>query len=395
MTPHPPHLSSIAPSRIGVGLVLLLLLALLVLVWRAFPVSLAGSTSAARSPEAIAAAAATLTPPPGFSVAPYATGLGEARAMVLTPRGDIILSSPPDRVLLVRADANGDGKADGVETLIGGLDNVSGLLLDDGFLYLAEEGEVSRVPFDIEMGGVGGGRETLVADMPHGKGHWTRTINKGPDGFFYVSVGSSCNACLERNKWRASLIRFMPGETPTVFASGLRNMVGFDWQPGTGDLYGVDNGRDWLGDDYPPDEVNRIVEGGFYGFPYLNGDNEQDPDFGQRGGDRIKTALPPALELEAHLAPISLRFLRHAEGAAPGEIALVAEHGSWNRSTKTGYRLVALKWRDGKISEEPFLTGFLTQGKVSGRPVDIVEAPDGTIFVSDDFAGAIWRVARK
>jgi glucose/arabinose dehydrogenase len=391
MRSEPPHRKLVTRGWGAFALAVVALL-LLVLAWRWFPVSVAFPPSSARSADETTAVVATLKPPAGTSVNAYASGLGDARVMVLTPKGDIILSSPPSRVLLVKADKNGDGRADGVETLIDGLHNVSGLFLDGDLLYVAEDARVFRVPFDVEAARVNGSPETVVPDLPPGGMHWTRTIKKGPDGFFYVSIGASCNVCIEKNPWRAGIIRFKPGEKPSLFASGLRNTVGFDWQPGTNDLYGVDNGRDWLGDNFPPEDVNRIVEGGFYGWPYLNGDNVPDPDFGKEGGDRAAKAIPPAYKLPAHVAPLSILFLRHAKAASLANTALVAEHGSWNRAQKVGYQVVALNWRDGAISEAPFLTGFLKGGEVSGRPVDIVEAADGTIFVSDDFGGMIWRV---
>jgi glucose/arabinose dehydrogenase len=370
----------------------IVVVALLVLGWHWLPVSIAVPPSEARSPGETDGIASQLKPPQGFTVNAYATGLGDARSMALTPRGDIILSSPPARVLLIKADKDGDGRADGVVTLIDGLHNVTGLTLDGDQLYVAEDGRVLRAGFDAEAGRVTGSLETVLADLPPGGMHWSRTIKKGPDGFFYVSIGASCNVCIESNPWRAAIIRFKPGEKPELFASGLRNTVGFDWQPGTGDLYGVDNGRDWLGDDFPPEDVNRIVEGGFYGWPYLHGDNVPDPDYGQQAGDRAKTAIAPAYKLPAHVAPLSILFLRHAEAPSLAATALVAEHGSWNRSRKDGYQVVALTWRDGAISQTPFLTGFLKDGEVLGRPVDLAEAPDGTVFVSDDFGGVIWRV---
>jgi glucose/arabinose dehydrogenase len=378
-------------TRGRVALVLMLLLAaLLYLAWRAMPINIALPPKGARSADEMTHVAVTLKPPAGYTVDAYATGLGHARTMALTPKGDIILTVPPDRLLLVKADGDGDGQSDGVSTLLDGLHNASGLFLDGDQLYVAEDARVLRVGFDAEAGRITGPAETVLS-LPGGGMHWTRTIKKAPDGFFYVSIGSDCNACIETDAWRATMIRFKPGEEPALYASGLRNTVGFDWQPGTGDLYGVDNGRDWLGDNFPPEKVNRLIEGGFYGWPYLNGDNVPDPDLGAEVGERSKTAIAPAYELPAHVAPLSILFLRHAPGLA-GE-ALVAEHGSWNRAAKDGYQVVALTWRDGGIGEAPFLTGFLKDGDVSGRPVDIVEAPDGTIFISDDFGGVIWRVA--
>lgn len=262
-------------------LVLAALALVLFYIWHSFPVSFAVPPFSARSAEEVKAIAAWLTPPQGFTVNAYAIGLGEARVMVLTPRGDIILSSLPSKVLLVKKDSSGNGRSDGIETLLDGLHNPSGLFLDGDQLYIAEETRILRVDFDAATRKMTGAPETVLPDLPHGADHFTRTIKKGPDGYFYVAIGSSCNVCVEKNPWRAAMIRFKPGEPPQLFASGLRNTVGFDWQPGTGDLYGVDNWRDWLGDELPPEEVNHIAEGGFYGWPYLYGDNQPDPDFGK------------------------------------------------------------------------------------------------------------------
>lgn len=391
MTSHSSWPRSIATGRAALALLLLAAL-LLYLGWRALPISIALPPKEAGSPDDVARVAAALTSPAGTAVNAYATGLGPARMMALTPMGDILLTVPPNRLLLIKADRDGDGRTDGVTTLLDDLRNASGIALDGDRLYIAVNGRVLRVPFDAEARRVTGAAET-VARLPAGGMHWTRTIKKGPDGFFYVSIGADCNVCIEKEPWRAAMIRFKPGEAPALYATGLRNSVGFDWQPGTGELFGVDNGRDWLGDRFPPEEVNRIVEGGFYGWPYFNGDNVPDPDYGKDAGDRVKTAIMPVYKLPAHVAPLSILFLRHAWAPSFAGVALVAEHGSWNRSVKDGYQVVALTWRDGSVvSEAPFLTGFFKDGVVSGRPVDIAEAPDGTIFISDDFSGAIWRV---
>jgi mono/diheme cytochrome c family protein len=192
------------------------------------------------------------------------------------------------------------------------------------------------------------------------------------------------------------MLRFArDGSTPQVFARGLRNSVGFDWQPGTGDLYATDNGRDLLGDDEPPCELNRVVEGGDYGWPVANGNRRLDPDFGAGSEARAAASLPPAHPFGAHNAPLGIVFLRsQQQRAAYRGRALVALHGSWNRTRKDGYKVVSLSWTDdGSIREADFLTGFLSDEDVIGRPVDVAEAADGTIFVSDDYAGAIYRVA--
>lgn len=334
-----------------------------------------------------------LSAAPGFSVRLYASGLGEARQMAMTRTGDILVSSPGSKVLLVKADRNGDGAAEGVYTLIDDLHNVHGLALDGSWLYVAESESIFRIRYDAARGSVAGPKEPILR-LPGGGGHWTRTIKKGPDGWFYVSVGSSCDACIEERPWRAAMIRFRAGQEPQLYASGLRDTVGFDWQPGTDDLYGVDHGRDLLGDDFPPDELNRIVQGGFYGWPYLNGANTADPVYGEHEDSRLNAAIPPAFAFAGRAGPMSIRFLQHADATAYEDAALVAQHGKSNRSR--GYRVVSLHWSaDGVISEKPFLTGFEKGDEVIGRPTDIVEGADGKIYVADDYAGAIWRVVRE
>ncbi|MEZ5926554.1 MAG: PQQ-dependent sugar dehydrogenase [Hyphomicrobiaceae bacterium] len=357
-------------------------------------VALAASLSiGAADPAAGAPDPAGFEVPPGYRVSIFAEGLGKARLMQLTPEGDVLLTVPPEKVLRLRADRDGDGRSDGTETLLDGLRRVHGILLDGSTLYLAEETRILSAAYDGAAGRISAEPEVVLDGLPGGGGHWTRTIKKGPDGMLYVTAGSSCNVCEERQPFRAMMLRFLPGEAPEVVATGLRNTVGFDWQPGSGDLYGVDNGRDWLGDDFPPCELNRITQGGFYGWPYFNGENRPDPDVGDRADAASQTPLAPAHGFGAHTAPLSIRFLRHQKDATLNGSALVAQHGSWNRSTLAGYQVVRLTWLDeAKISEVPFMTGFRDGGRVLGRPVDVIEAPDGMILVSDDKAGVIWRV---
>jgi glucose/arabinose dehydrogenase len=170
--------------------------------------------------------------------------------------------------------------------------------------------------------------------------------------------------------------------------------VGFDWQPSTGKLYATDNGRDMLGDNFPPCELNELTKGGFYGFPIANGDRVPDPDFGAGQEQRIEGSIPPAHPFKAHNAPLGMNFVQGA--GLPDSMrgaALVALHGSWNRTRKDGYKVVSLHWSDsGAIEERDFLTGFLVDEDVSGRPADVLQGPDGAIYVSDDYAGAIWKI---
>ncbi|MDJ0853277.1 MAG: PQQ-dependent sugar dehydrogenase [Myxococcota bacterium] len=332
----------------------------------------------------------------GLSVSLYADGLRNARFLRFTPSGHLLVSQPRSgRVVLLLADADGNGRPDGRRVLLSDLNRPHGLDLHDGWLYVGETNAVGRVRFDDASGTTQGRFERVVRGIPGGGNHWTRTVRIGPDGWLYVSIGSTCNVCEEEDPRRASLVRYRPdGSGEEIYATGLRNTVGFDWHPETGDLYGTDNGRDLLGDDYPPCELNRIVRGGFYGWPYANGDNDPDPDLGAGREDRIAKALPPAHAFRAHNAPLGITFVRGREAPpAYRGAALVALHGSWNRTRKDGYKVVSLHWTaGGHIEERDFLVGFLEDEDVIGRPVDVAEGPDGAFYVSDDYAGAIYRV---
>lgn len=337
-----------------------------------------------------------LSVPTGFVVELWASGLPNARFLRFTSAGDLLVSTPRSgRVLLVERDANGDGRPDGVRPLLEGLDRPHGIDLHDGWLYVGETGAIARVRFDPLSRTIRGPLERVVTGLPAGGNHWTRTVRFGPDGWMYVSVGSSCNVCVESDPRRAAILRFQPdGSDGEIYATGLRNAVGLDWQPETGALYATDNGRDLLGDDFPPCELNRIVKGGFYGWPVANGDRVADPDLGAGQAARIATSIPPVHSFRAHNAPLGMAFLRGSRWpAAYRGAALVALHGSWNRTHKDGYRVVSLHWGpEGIIEERPFLTGLLRGDDVIGRPVDVAEGPDEAIYVSDDYAGAIYRV---
>jgi len=334
----------------------------------------------------------------GRSVSVWAV-IPKARWLHRTEPGDLLVSVPAEgRIVLAARDADGDGAADGVRTVIDGLNRPHGLALHDGWLYVGETDAVGRVRFDVTTGLVSGRFERVVTGLPGGGNHWTRTVRFGPEGWLYVSIGSSCNVCEEEDPRRAAMLRFRPdGSGGETYASGLRNAVGFDWRPGTGELYATDNGRDLLGDDFPPCELNRLVRGGFYGWPYAHGARVPDPDLGAGHDAEISTSIPPAHGFRAHTAPLGITFLRHQpEGSAWRGAALVALHGSWNRTRKDGYAVVSLHWRpDGTIEEREFLTGFLTGEQVIGRPVDVEEAPDGAFYVSDDYAGAVYRVTAE
>ena len=345
--------------------------------------------------------------PEGFELSLWAENVRGARVLRFTPTGDLIVSSPvQNSILLLERDNDGDGRSDGQRVLLEDLAHPYGVDLHDGKLYVGETGALGRVDFDPGLpsssGGPSGARlmgsfERIVSDLPPGGNHWTRSVRAGPDGWIYVHVGSSCNVCIEDDiTRRAALLRFRPdGSGEESFATGLRNSVGFDWQPATGKLYATDNGRDLLGDDFPPCELNELVEGGFYGFPIANGDRVPDPDFGEGQEQRIAASIPPAHDFNAHNAPLGINFVND-DDPLPSSMrgaALVALHGSWNRTRKDGYKVVSLHWgEDGTVEERDFLTGFLVDEDVSGRPADVLQGPDGAIYVSDDYAGVIWKV---
>lgn len=333
--------------------------------------------------------------PDGFRIGLFATDIPHARMMRVTATGDLLVSSMREgNVYLLHRDEDGDGKSDGRTLLFFGLNVPHGLALHDGYLYVAETNRILRARFNPETR-IAGSLELVFDGLPADGNHRTRTIDFGPDGMLYVTIGSSCNVCIEKEPYRASMVRMTAnGENPEIFASGLRNTVGFDWQPGSGTLYGTDNGRDLLGDDTPHCELNRIEEGAHYGWPYAYDDQVPDPDFGKGNEDKVKASRPLAHGLGAHVAPLGIKFLDPALAPEGYEdAALVALHGSWNRSKLSGYKVVAVHIsEDGDIEEEDFLTGFEKDEDVIGRPVDIAQGPDGAIYVSDDYAGVIYRI---
>jgi glucose/arabinose dehydrogenase len=345
-----------------------------------------------------ATVAERLRVPQGFSIGQYFSGLPNARFLRPTEAGDLLVSVPrTGSVHLLGRDADGDGRADADRILLEGLEKPHGLDLHQGWLYVAEGNAIGRIRFDPDTRQTRGAYQRVLTGLPEKGNHWTRTLRVGPDGWLYLTIGSSCNVCEEKDPRRAAMLRLRPdGSGLESYATGLRNAVGFDWRPATGELFATDNGRDLLGDEFPPCELNRITPGGFYGWPYANGDNVPDPDFGPGHEAQVARALPPVHGFRAHNAPLGIVFLRHqpADGAYH-DAALVALHGSWNRTRKDGYKVVSLHWNaDGKIEERDFAVGFERDGDVIGRPVDVAEGPDGAIYVSDDYAGVIYRMTR-
>ena len=244
----------------------------------------------------------------GYEVSLFAAGIKDARVLRVTDGNHVLVASPgTGRVLILYSDEDDDGRSDGNDVVLEGLNGPNGIDLFNGFLYVAEEDRVGRIGFDGRQ--TSGTYEVLVKDLPGGGNHWKKTLRIGPDGLMYVAVGSSCNVCEEKDRRRGTLLQYQPdGSDETVFATGLRNSAGFDWSPSDGQLYATDNGRDLLGDEFPPCELNLVVDGGFYGWPYANGARIPDPDLGNDKQALIANSIPPVFDFPAHNAPLGIVF---------------------------------------------------------------------------------------
>ena len=331
---------------------------------------------------------------PGFKIEVYAGNVPGARSMTLSPSGILFVGTRDGEVYAV-VDKNRDNKADEVITIAQGLNMPNGVAFRDNSLYVAEVSRVLR--FDnIESRLKNPPRPVVVNDsFPKETHHGWKFIRFGPDGMLYVPVGAPCNVCEKEDKRYGSIMRMKPdGSGLEIFAKGIRNTVGFDWDPLTKELWFTDNGRDMLGDDIPPDELNHAPRTGMhFGFPYLHGKEITDPDYsGERNPEEF---TPPAMELGPHVASLGMRF--YTGDMFPKEYRnhiFIAEHGSWNRSTPIGYRVTLVRLEGGRAAKyEVFAEGWLQLGKAWGRPVDVQVMPDGALLVSDDMAGVIYRIS--
>ncbi len=333
-----------------------------------------------------------VTLPPGFAISVFASGLGPARFMAWSARGDLLVSITRRGHVLGLRDTARAGRADRTWGVAEGLDLPHSLAFrDPQTLYVAETGRVVSYRYDVAEGAASS-PEVVVPNLPSGGGHFTRTIAFGPDGKLYVSIGSSCNVCVERDPRRAAVVRYnADGSGEHLFAQGLRNAVGITFDD-RGRLWGVVNGRDWLGDEFPPEILVQIKDGKHYGWPHCNGRRIPDPDHARHGF--CDTVELPDLEMQAHSAPLGLTFY-HGQMFPPeyrGDL-FIGFHGSWNRSTKTGYKVVRARMRAGRPAGiEDFATGWLVGDRVWGRPVDVSVGPDGALYVSDDSGGRIYRI---
>jgi glucose/arabinose dehydrogenase len=347
---------------------------------------------ACRSPQRAAGQAQRpddqLRVPSGFKIAVFAENLQGVRYMVLGPDNAIYASQPASGLIVKVTDRNNDGVADTAATVARGLSGPFGIAFRGDTMYVAETRQVVRFdPGKTEP-------VTVISGIPAG-GHVTRTILFGPDGKLYLSVGSSCNLCDERDSLRAAVSVFnRDGSGGRIFAKGLRNTVGMAFNPTSGELWGNNNDRDNLGDDLPPEHVNIIKDGRFYGWPQCYLPGKPNPEYGSADCSQVE---PPAITVQAHSAPLGLAFYTGTQFPADyrGD-AFMTLHGSWNRSVPTGAKVVRVQVDSvGRRATgvDDFITGWQRpDGSRWGRPVGLLVLPDGSLLVSDDTGGKIWRV---
>lgn len=336
----------------------------------------------------------TLKLPPGFNIALYADNVANARSMALSPSGVLFVGSRKAGRVYAVLDQDKDRKADKVIILADNLNMPNGVALWEGDLYVAEVSRILRYERIESRLGEKIKPEVVYDAFPTDRHHGWKFIRFGPDGRLYVPVGAPCNVCRKDNPIYASITRInRDGSGLEIVARGVRNSVGFDWHPKTGQMWFTDNGRDWLGDDLPPDELNRLVGmASHYGFPHCHGGEVVDPKFSNTNGCR--EFVPPVVKLPAHVAPLGMRFYTgDMFPKAYRNQIFIAEHGSWNRSRKIGYRITMVKLEGNQVvGYEPFAHGWLTGGRAWGRPVDLEVMGDGSMLVSDDKNGLIYRI---
>lgn len=333
--------------------------------------------------------------PPGFQIELYASGLPGARSLKLTPSGTLFVGSRRDGNVYAVIDEDQDQKADRVLTILEGGDQPNGVAFRDGSLYVADISKVLR--FDDIEEHLDDPPEPVVLrdDLPTDTHHGWKFIAFGPDGMLYVPVGFPCNVCKRDDERYGTILRMSPdGSDLEIFARGVRNTVGFDWHPETQELWFTDNGRDQMGDDIPPDELNHAPRPGMhFGFPYCHAGTIPDPEFGSERD--CSEFVAPARALGPHVAAIGMRFYTGSMFPEDyrGQI-FFAEHGSWNRTHKIGYRVMRVELDgDQAIRYEVFASGWLQGEQAWGRPVDVQVMPDGALLVSDDEAGVVYRIS--
>jgi glucose/arabinose dehydrogenase len=335
--------------------------------------------------------------PPGFKIDVYAH-VPNARSMVLSEKGTLFVGNRSEDKVYAVVDTDGDMVADKTYIIDEGLQMPNGVALKDGNLYVAATSKIYKYD-NIEADLDNPPEPTVIFDgYPTETHHGWKYIAFGPDGLLYVPVGAPCNICYrDDNPIYASITRLdVTNPKPEIIAHGVRNTVGFDWDPKTGRLWFTDNGRDMMGDDIPPCELNVVTTGNqHYGYPFCHGGEILDPEFGQ--GKSCADYTAPVWKFGAHVAPLGMNFYEGAMfPSGYSNKIFVAQHGSWNRSSKVGYRVMVIDHNEDSAQDaKVFASGWLddeTQ-KAWGRPVDVINMPDGSILISDDYADVVYRVS--
>jgi glucose/arabinose dehydrogenase len=331
--------------------------------------------------------------PPGFRIALYTDQVPEARSMAVTPDGTVFVGTKGGNVYALTNPHHGP-KADEAVVVARGLRAPTGVAFRNGALYVAEVSHIWRYD-DIERNLKAPHRPVLVTqELPSEEAHAFRIIHFGPDDWLYFGIGVPCNICEKPDPY-GTIMRVHPdGSGMEVYARGVRNTVGFDWDPVSHDLWFTDNGRDWMGDEAPPDELNHAPKPGMnFGYPYCHGGTISDPEFGKK--HPCSQFTPPEKNLGPHVASLGMRFYTGAMFPSNYRNQIfIAEHGSWNRSHKIGYRVTLVTLDHGRtVSYRPFAEGWLQGETAWGRPVDVLVMPDGALLVSDDSAGVIYRIS--
>jgi len=331
--------------------------------------------------------------PPGFSINVYTQGLNDPRMLAFGPDGQLYVADRGSNRVLRLVDADQDGEADVQQIAARGLQRPNSLaFFQDGSLYVGEVERVVRLS-QPDAQGEFQQRSPVIEGLPK-EGHNTRTVIFSPDWRdLFLAMGSSCNVCRETDARRAAITRYLTDvSSEQIFATGLRNAVGLAFRPGTSELWATNNGRDMLGDNLPPDTVQRVQEGDNFGWPDCHAGRIIDPDYG--GKQACQGIAQPQIEFEAHSAPLGLTFYAGAQFPTEYQGGLfVAFHGSWNRSVPTGYKVVFIPFSNGSPGPvQDFATGWLVNRAAWGRPVDVAVGPDGSLFVSDDSGGRIYRI---
>ncbi len=339
---------------------------------------------------------ADLKLPPGFQIALFAKAVPDARQLAVGPAGVVFVGSRKAGKVYALLDHDQDFVAEEVVVIAEDLFMPSGVAYQHGALYVAEVNRVLRFPHIAQTLHDAPRPEVVYGELPSESHHGWKTLSFGPDGSLYLPIGAPCNICLESAPYASILRLALDGSAPTLYAQGIRNSVGLAWHPTTDELWFTDNGRDWLGDDQPSCELNRVSKPGqHFGFPYRHGALVEDPEFGSQLPEGLEFT-PPMVELGAHVAPVGLLFYRGTQFPADYRYNLfIAEHGSWNRSRKSGYRVVRVVLDDAgrKVRKhEPFITGWLQGESAWGRPTGLAELPDGSLLIADDATGRVYRV---